>query len=104
MPEPGDYTGPATLRIEDAELPVEVTLRGVFQPIDGRFRWYGRIAADPALDALVAGRRTAATIRTPLGDAAGDVSDQDTWGRYRIMGTGTPPFPADDPQQPGVGT
>ncbi len=33
----------------------EVDLRGSFQPIDGRFHWYGRVAADPELTRLVRG-------------------------------------------------
>ncbi|MGH3712674.1 MAG: DUF4873 domain-containing protein [Micromonosporaceae bacterium] len=90
------YQGDATLRVAATELAVEVTLRGQFQPIDGRFHWYGRIAADPALDTLAAGRRTPATIRTPHGAATGDLSDPDPWGRYRITGTGKPPFPLVD--------
>ena len=57
-----DYRGPATLVADDREIPVEVVLRGHFQPIDGRFHWYGRLSAS------------------------------DPWGRYRITGTGKPPF------------
>ena len=37
---------PAEVLMPDAEaVPVRVTLGGAFQPIDGRFHWYGRIAA-----------------------------------------------------------
>ena len=31
-------------------------------------------------------------LRTPHGDAAGRLSDRDPWGRYRVSGTGRPPF------------
>ncbi|HEX3792820.1 MAG TPA: DUF4873 domain-containing protein [Pseudonocardiaceae bacterium] len=103
--EPGEdgYQGSAALLLDgqdgqdgsadSVELAIEVTLRGHFQPIDGRYRWYGRVNQDAELDRLVGGRRCAATLRTPHGQAAGELSDPDTWGRYRIMGTGRPPFP-----------
>jgi hypothetical protein len=58
------YDGPA--RIEDTD--VEVLLRGHFEPIDGRFHWWGRIAADPR----VAGEHSSGstvTLVTPHGEA-----------------------------------
>jgi hypothetical protein len=88
------YAGAATLHVGEHELDVEVTMRGVFQPIDGRYHWYGRVAVNDALQHVTGGRKTAVTIRTPYGEAAGEVSDPDAWGRYRIMGTSTPPFRA----------
>ncbi|MGH3495323.1 MAG: DUF4873 domain-containing protein, partial [Sciscionella sp.] len=87
-----DYQGAADLTIGEKTLQVEVTLRGHFQPIDGLFRWYGRIAAQPELDALLGGKKAAAAISTPQGSARGELSDPDPWGRYRIMGTSRPPF------------
>lgn len=87
--EPGEsYRGIASL---DESLDVEVTLRGHFEPLDGRFHWYGRIAAD---DAVAAQHRSGATLRiiTPHGSAEGRINDVDPWGRFRISGTGTPPF------------
>jgi hypothetical protein len=80
------YDGPA--RIGDTE--VEVRLRGHFQPIDGLFHWWGRIHADPELDPQTSGKTM--TLRTPYGEAAGRLSDVDTWGRLRVSGTGKPPF------------
>jgi hypothetical protein len=69
---------------------VEVTLRGHFEPIDGRFHWYGRLAADEALSQWQPG--TTVVLTTPGGSAAGRLSDVDPWGRFRISGTGRPPF------------
>jgi hypothetical protein len=86
------YTGPATLVVEGTEIAVEVDLRGHFQPIDGYYRWYGRITADDQVAAIAAGKKTAAEIRTPTHSARGELSDPDPWGRYRVMGTSTPPF------------
>jgi hypothetical protein len=97
-PEPDDdhddgYTGSATVVVAERELTVEVDLRGHFQPIDGRYHWYGRLRPNQELADVCGGRKTAATLRTPVGRAAGELSDPDPWGRYRIAGVGTPPFP-----------
>jgi hypothetical protein len=86
------YTGAATLLVGDAEFAVEVDLRGYFQPIDGYYHWYGRIAAHEDLARLLGARRSAGELRTPEGAARGEISDPDPWGRYRILGTSTPPF------------
>lgn len=84
------YEGPAVVLVEEAEHAVTVTLRGVFQPIDGLFHWHGRIAADPALATV----RSGATVRlrTAHGEAEARLSDVDPWGRFRVSGTGRPPF------------
>ncbi|MCZ4498024.1 MAG: hypothetical protein JWQ74_577 [Marmoricola sp.] len=92
--EPGEaYVGPAEVLSEEGQpaIAVEVHLRGHFQPIDGRFHWFGRIAAD---ETLAAHHRAGSTIalRTPHGLAAGKIADVDPWGRFRITGLGTPPF------------
>ncbi|MBV9830507.1 MAG: DUF4873 domain-containing protein [Marmoricola sp.] len=88
MHEPQEaYDGPA--RIGTTE--VAVRLRGHFEPIDGRFHWWGRVAKDPELDA----RHTSGaevTLTTPHGEAVGRLHDVDTWGRFRVSGTGRPPF------------
>lgn len=90
------YDGPATLIAEGMEVAghpghvVAVTLRGAFQPLDGHFHWYGRIADDPVTAALANG--STVRLRTEHGQAEGRLSDRDPWGRYRITGTGNPPF------------
>jgi hypothetical protein len=92
---PDEYAGPATVATgptaEDAEVAVEVNLRGHFEPLDGRFHWYGRIDANEELAANVASGDTV-VLTTPNGSAAGRLSDVDPWGRFRITGTGRPPF------------
>jgi hypothetical protein len=97
-----EYVGPAVLtagkdsRVStgsttDGEgLAVLVDLRGHFEPLDGRFHWYGRIAADAAVAELGAG--STVTLTTPNGSARGRLSDVDPWGRFRVTGTGRPPF------------
>ncbi|HJQ46254.1 MAG TPA: DUF4873 domain-containing protein [Amycolatopsis sp.] len=93
MPADG-YAGPATLVVDGAELQVELDLRGHFQPIDGHYRWYGRIARHTELDGLVGARKAPVEVRTPDGTAEGELSDPDPWGRYRLLGKSTPPFQA----------
>ncbi|RKT52685.1 DUF4873 domain-containing protein [Saccharothrix australiensis] len=86
------YTGAAVLVFGRREVPVEVRLRGHFQPIDGRYHWYGRIAANDQVSELVeAGARTA-ELRTPGGSATGTLTDPDPWRRYRVAGVSTPPY------------
>jgi len=84
------YAGPVTIGAADTRVEVEATLRGGFQPIDGQFHWYGRLAASPALDAL--GPGTTVTLSTGHGSAECRLSDVDPWGRLRVTGTGRPPF------------
>jgi hypothetical protein len=92
MQDEEGYTGPATLHVGDTEIAVDVRLRGYFQPIDGYYHWYGRLAEHQQLDDLVAGKKTPARLKTPQGEAAGELSDPDPWNRYRITGTSRPPF------------
>ncbi|MFC7304688.1 DUF4873 domain-containing protein [Streptomyces monticola] len=89
------YSGAAMLVLDDEERSVEVRLRGHFQPIDGRYHWYGRLGADAELVNSLGGKRGSVLIRTPQGEARGELSDPDPWDRYRITGTSTPPFAVD---------
>lgn len=86
------YDGAATLVVDGRELAVSVLLRGYFEPIDGRFHWYGRLAAHTELADLVGSARKQALLTTPDGAATGELGEPDLWGRYRITGTGTPPL------------
>ena len=89
--EPGaSYDGPGVVLLDGAEHPVEVRLRGEFQPIDGRFHWYGRVSPTPSLAAVRSGAE--GVLRTAYGEAGCRLSDVDPWGRFRITGTGRPPF------------
>ncbi|MHC1558494.1 DUF4873 domain-containing protein [Actinomycetospora sp. C-140] len=94
------YTGPATLVVDDVEYAVEVTLIGHFEPLDGRYHWYGRVAVHAELDAALGGKKRPARVTTPAGDADGELSDVDPWGRYRLAGTSTPPFAVESAGSP----
>jgi hypothetical protein len=93
-PDEEGYDGPAELLGGERPVAVTVRLRGVFQPIDGRYHWYGRVARHDEVDELVRSGASV-TLRTSYGQAIGRLSDRDPWGRYRIAGTGRPPFPVD---------
>lgn len=85
------YDGPAELVLEAQTLRVQVSLRGVFQPIDGKYHWYGRLARQVDIDDAV-GSGGSVVLRTAQGHATARLSDIDPWGRFRVSGTGRPPF------------
>jgi len=86
------YSGPATLTIGDARFDVRVELRGHFEPIDGRYHWYGRVASNEPLAEQLAGAKASGVLQTPHGSGSCEVSELDTWQRYRLTGYSTPPF------------
>jgi hypothetical protein len=94
MTDPAEdgYAGPAHLVAGDRVVEVTVTLAGHFDPISGRYRWYGRVAASDAVAALVAGGARPVRLRTPHGEVATTLSDVDPWGRPRVEGFGAAPF------------
>lgn len=88
-----DYLGAATIIVHGREIPVRVELRGYREPIDGIFRWFGRIQRSDELEAALGDEaRTRVTIRTEHSARAGVVGDPDPWRRFRITGKSTPPF------------
>jgi hypothetical protein len=88
-----EYRGPATLRLGDQDLPVEIRMSAHFEPIEGRFRWAGRTTPDDDLRERVSGglrdARIAIAGRTEM---AVRLSEPDPWGGVRLTGTGTPPW------------
>ena len=86
------YEGTAEIISGDSVLPVSVRLAGHFDAISGAYSWYGRIAADPAVTAVVDGGARNVTLRTPHGAADTPLTDVDPWGRFRVAGFGAPPF------------
>jgi hypothetical protein len=87
------YTGPAELISEGRSTPAEVRLTGHFDPISGRYSWYGRVSASAEVAELVAAGRRSMLLRTPHGEAQTMLSDVDPWGRPRVEGFGAAPFP-----------
>lgn len=90
--EEHDYSGEALVLTEHREIAVEVVLRGYFEPIDGRYHWYGRLRPNDEITELAASRKVQVVLRTPAGEAVGTLSEPDPWDRYRVLGVGRPPF------------
>ncbi|WP_290048665.1 DUF4873 domain-containing protein [Nocardia nova] len=82
-----DYLGPAVVVLGDREFAVRVRLRGHRQPIDGIYRWYGRVDPDAALDAAAGNRKQRVTLRTTEGAANAILGDRDFWGDCGSSGT-----------------
>ncbi|EFV11823.1 nitroreductase/quinone reductase family protein [Segniliparus rugosus] len=91
--ERSDYLGPAVLVTNNRQFPVEVELRGFFQPIDGSYRWHGWVRADEASSAAIGPNKQLCSVRTEHGESAAKLDEADPWGRRRLLGTGAPPFP-----------
>ncbi|MBC3190226.1 DUF4873 domain-containing protein [Pseudonocardia sp. C8] len=94
------YRGPATLVVAGETIDVEVLLDARHEPFDGRLHWSGRVRACRRLGELLGTRGGPAEIRTPGHAAVGTLSEPDPWNRFRITGTGPPPFGLDGPPPP----
>jgi hypothetical protein len=90
MTDDDGYDGPAELVADGAVVAVQVKLAGQFEPVRGSYHWYGRVAASAEVAAL-AGHRV--ELRTPHGSVETLLADVDPWGRPRVEGFGTAPFP-----------
>lgn len=87
------YLGEATLVIGGREFAVRVEFRGYVEPIDGIYRWIGRVRPHDALTEFLGDEpRTPVTVRTAHSAREAVIGDPDPWGRYRIAGKSTPPF------------
>jgi hypothetical protein len=86
------YDGPAELLDGDAVIAVTVKLAGHFDPISGKYSWYGRVAATPEVTGLVANGARKVRLRTPHAEVETALSDVDPWGRPRVEGFGAAPF------------
>jgi hypothetical protein len=88
-----EYRGPATLRVDDADLVVEVRMSVRFEPIEGRFRWAGRTGPSAELRERVGGGLREAALRIgPAAPVTVRLGDPDPWGGIRLSGTGVPPW------------
>jgi len=77
-----------------AELLVQVRLSGRVEPVDGRYHWAGRIAAQDAVTRLARAGVRSATLR--IGDGAPvavRLGDVDPWGAVRVQATSPLPWP-----------
>jgi hypothetical protein len=95
VPDDG-YDGPAELVVASGPVAADVSLRGYFDPISGKYSWYGRVAASPEVAALVAHGARPVVLRTPHAEVETALTDVDPWGRPRVSGFGAAPFPIPD--------
>lgn len=103
MAEPDEegYSGPATVVLDGGEeIPVAVRLECRHEPFDGRVHWSGRVLAQPRLTEMLGNDGADVEVRTGTHAAPGRLAEPDMWGRYRLTGTGHPPFPMDEPPAP----
>jgi hypothetical protein len=94
--EEDGYTGPAELIDGDRSIAVQVKLSGHFDPISGKYNWYGRVAASDQVAELVQNGARKVVLRTPHASVETSLSDVDPWGRPRVEGFGATPFPVLD--------
>lgn len=96
--EDEEYQGEATLTAGGTELTVRIHLGGNIQPLDGSYRWYGRITRDDAVTELHRSGVRDVLVRVPGGeDTPGKLTELDPLGNARVTGIGRPPHPLDDP-------
>ena len=90
--EPGEeYAGPAPwYRRPATRLEVEADLRGRFDPIDGRFHWYGRLAASPTSTRSAPERPSRSRPSTARAEGGSATSTPGVGSR--VSGVGPPPF------------
>jgi hypothetical protein len=91
-PAEDGYEGPAELLAGQQSVAVTVKLAGHFDPISGKYGWYGRVAAGEAVQGLLRAGVREVVLRTPHGDVATALTDVDPWGRPRVAGFGPAPF------------
>src|SRR5262249_48358949 len=78
---------------------VRVYLSGRVEPVDGRYHWGGRIAANDGVAQLVRDGRRAVTLRTADGGGSAvpaRLGEGDAWGGIGVRATGTPPWAGAD--------
>ncbi|MGB3771368.1 MAG: DUF4873 domain-containing protein [Rhodococcus sp. (in: high G+C Gram-positive bacteria)] len=87
------YLGPAVITVRGEDVTAEIELKGYREPIDGVYRWMGRISSTPSLmSALGDQMRVRARITTDHSSREAWIGDPDPWGRLRVTGKSTPPF------------
>lgn len=84
----GVYDGPATVLIDGANHDVHVRLAGRLDPVDGRYHWQGTILDD--LPTVKPGQSVIVAIDDRTADAR--ITEQTPWGRYAVVGVGSPPY------------
>ena len=91
----GDTGAEGAAPAATASVPVEVEahLAGHFSPLNGDYRWRGRLSPSEAITAAFRDGVRTVLIRTPDGfEGNGVLDDPNLWGGHPVRGAGTPPF------------
>lgn len=89
-----DYRGAALLTLGGERLGAEVVLAGHFEPLDGKYHWYGRVTGSAAVRAMrERAPRGAVDVAVPGREpVAARLTEVDPHGNVRVEGVGRPPF------------
>lgn len=89
-----DYRGAASLTLGGERLSAEVVLAGHFEPLDGKYHWYGRVSGSVAVRAMrERAARGAVDIALPECEAVpARLTEIDPHGNVRVEGIGQPPY------------
>lgn len=92
--EEEEYNGPVTLVVNGAELTAHAHIAGNFDPLNGSYRWVGRLSPSTEVTEAFQAGSTSVTVRTPEGhEGAGKLGDANLWGGHPVSGSGPPPYP-----------
>lgn len=93
------YRGPAALVGADGtEIAVTAHLLAVYEPVENRTVWGGRLTPSAELQATHRIPNQPVMLRTPGHDAVPAVlTERDPWGGSHITGRGAPPYVHDEP-------
>src|SRR5260370_6135007 len=84
------YEGTAVVQAGGSRVDVQVRLRGHFQPLDGRYHWYGRIAAHEGLGGVLGSRQASGVLTTSEGSAPCGLAAPDPSVGDRVTRVTTP--------------
>ncbi|GAA3726773.1 DUF4873 domain-containing protein [Salinactinospora qingdaonensis] len=89
-----EYRGAVTVTAGDRTIEVRAHLAGHFDPLNGHYRWVGRLSPAAEITTAFEAGHTDVLVRTPEGHTArATLSAPNVWGGHGLAGTGRPPFP-----------
>lgn len=78
------YDGEASLVLDGHEVVVRVRIAAVFEPVDGRMHWAGRIAPDASVVTAVRGGVSTAQLTVDGLCRTVQLREVDPWGGVRL--------------------
>lgn len=88
------YDGKALLSLGDDAVTAFVVLTGHWEPLDGKYHWYGRVTGTVSVRAMKERAPRGAVEITVVGHepVPARLTEIDPHGNVRVEGTGMPPF------------